>query len=425
MAAPRPRVWSAVRAASRRAAPNPIASRVAASSPFRPARAVVAAAIAIVGVLVAAPSARAQGVPFDVTAQTIASTAPIAAFVDGAVDQFKSGDREKVEQARAQLLLPLAGGPGAKSQAFLTAYSKELNRRLMPIAKGKDPHAKLNAGLVIIRAAEQGRSPELSPVIAALIADPSPAIITYGMRAAGEVIVPALASASLAQKDVLVPAIAKAVAENPESPAVVFEAYQALTSIVLNRGAAESVGAGAVANATPRLVDAIHQLMNARLAQYAAGGIVEPAAELSGMNFLARSATYNACSPQQKLTSVREMVDVAVAAAAALDQNQSSAARNRTREDALRNAVKGAASALGVIARIENKNDLLKDTASVNGLGSATPASAYVSAAGQVQTTAMAAFPAMAKLAPSTATAPVAEQPTMGQPTMGQPTTER
>jgi hypothetical protein len=215
-----------------------------------------------------------------------------------------------------------------------------------------------------------------------------------------------LANAAQATGDVLVPAIVRSLKANPESPAVAFEAYQALTSIAL-RGA-DNVSAAAIAGATPRIVDAVQALLDARVAQYRAGGIVEPAAEQSGFSFRARRKTDETSTPAQRVKTIRAMLDIAAGAGETLTREQGNAVRNRVRQDALRNAIKGSAQALGVIAQIENKPDLIREANAIRDLGNATPAAAYAAAVAKMQSEAVRAFPAVAE---APATAPVERRP--------------
>lgn len=386
-----------------------LASTAAAPIAFARRRAaIVAAACLSLGLF--ATAARAQNLPFDVRAATITTTAPIADYVTKAAAEIASGDRDRVMAGRQTLLVPLERNKN-QSPAFFNAYARELAEKLMPIAEGKDPHAKLNVAVIAMRAGDQSHSPALSPLVAKLAADPSPAVSTFGIRAASTILLYALGNPATAERDPLLGAVAAAVNENPESDSVVFEAYQALTTPLLDKTMMQAAGPANVDAATPRIVDSVQKLMENRLKQYAAGDIVEPAAELQGITLLTRQQTWPVCTPAQKARTVQLVAGILDASSNQLVSTLASGVtQNRTRAEALRNTIKGAAGGLGVVGQQAPANKGLIDaTSAFKNFGSSTPAADYRAAAEKAIAQARAAYPAAegATTAPATqSTAP-------------------
>ena len=372
-----------------------LASTAAAPNAFARRRASILAAACLTLASLAGRATAAVNFPFDVRAQTITTTAPIADYVGRAVTDMNSGDRDRVMAGRQSLLAPLERSLN-QSPAFFSAYSRELSEQLLAVASGKDPHAKLNAAIVAMRAGDLSHSPALSPLIAKLAADDSPSVSTFGIRAASTILLYALGNPTTADRDPLLGAIAAAVQENPESDAVVFEAYQALTTPLLTKDVSQAAGAGNVETATPRIVDAVQKLMELRLKQYAAGDIVEPAAELQGVTLLTRQQTFPICTAAQKARTVQLVAGLLDAAANQLVTTLSGGvAQNRYRAEALRNTIKGAAGGLNVVGQQPPANKSMVDASGpIKLLGSATSAADYRAAADKAVAAARAAYPA-------------------------------
>ena len=213
------------------------------------------------------PSARAIAVLLASVSLAFVS-APLRAQVsaealNAAVADMSSGDRDKVMAGRESLVKLL--NAARTNPPALTSFSRDIGVALVPIATGNDPHAKLNAAIVVQRVAEQSGAVSLADLSTKLISDSSPAVSAYGLRAASYIVPRMLMTAP---SDPIVNAIVGSVQAHPQSEAVAIESYAAIVRILNDRTAGETLTPAGVNAATPRAVDAVHKLLAARIAQY-------------------------------------------------------------------------------------------------------------------------------------------------------------
>jgi hypothetical protein len=298
------------------------------------------------------------------------------ATVAAAVADLKSGDRDKVVAGRTSLLAVL--NAARTNPPALAGFAKDLNTQLMPVALGNDPHAKLNAAIVVLRVTDQAASPDLAPLVAKLVGDSSSAVSAYGLRAASNVLPRMLSAPKAAENNPIVPAIVGSVSAHPESEAVAIEAYNAIVRVLNDRTAGETLTPAGVDAATPRAVDALLPLLSARIAQYGKGTLVEPNAEQPAASFLGKRKTFELSTPPQRTTTIRTLLQLMnVAGAEMVEVSKVNSPTSRLRLNDLRNLVKTTAGSLSVISELSQKPALQELARKVAGYGGATPVTEY------------------------------------------------
>lgn len=297
------------------------------------------------------------------------------ATVNAAVADLGSGDRDKIAAARGTLLTTL--NAARTNPPALASFAQSLGTGLMPVASGNDPHAKLNAAIVVQRVAEQSGAQELAPVIIKLISDSSPAVSAYGLRAASSVLPRALAGPKFSPDDPMITAIVGAVNAHPDSEAVADETYVAIVKVLNDRTAGEVLTPTGVAAATPRAVEALHKVIAARTAQFGSGALTEPAAELPAVAFLGRQNTFNVSTPAQRTATITVLLRLMEAAADEMSKVPPNTPTTRIRLTDLRNVVKSAGGSLMVIAELAQKPNLRTSAQKAKDLGTATPVNEY------------------------------------------------
>jgi hypothetical protein len=352
-----------------------------------------------------APSLLAVTLLVSSPAVALAQTASGAnAAIAKAIAELNSGDRERVMAGRKALI---DGMIGLRDPQALGQYAADVASAVPSVLQGSDPHAKLNAAIAVQRIADQTGSVAMAPVVSMLIADPSPAIATYGLRAASNVLPRVLANAALESEIKLVDKIIAAVSSHPSSEAIATEAYAALTKTLSDRDAANLLGANVVTLATPRVIDGINALNRQRMAMEA-GSISEPIADLTGVNFLSRQGNWalmNQSQRDQSMTSLLRTVRRSVEEMQAIEARRTPGP-DRERLLAARALNRAAIQGLGVYAspQLLNNAELRKTTALVASLNNGSPTSEYDRISRAVVADFVAAFPAMkAGLDPTTA----------------------
>ena len=312
----------------------------------------------------------------------VAGTVPAAraqvtsAAVAAAVSDLNSRDRDKVVAGRTALLALL--NAARTNPPALATFAKDLNTQLMPIATGNDPHAKLNAAIVVLRVTDQNASSDLAPLIAKLIGDSSSAVSAYGMRAASNVLPRMLSAPKAADNNPIGPAIVAAVTAHPTSEAVAMEAYAAIVRLLNDRTAAEALTPAGVDAATPRAVDTLLPLMAARSTQYGKGTLVEPNAEQPAASFLGKRKTFELSTPAQRTATIRTLLRLMDAAGVEMvEVSKVNSPTSRLRLNDLRNLVKTTAGSLSVISELSQKPALQEFARKVAGYGGATPVAEY------------------------------------------------
>jgi hypothetical protein len=324
-----------------------------------------------------APALAQNAPPFDVTAQNYPSTVVIDSWVDAQAKDLASGDRDKVVAARQAL--SLTGSAPNKSAAFLQIYGKAINAKLMPVAEGRDAHAKLNAAMVANRVADMGSTAEVIPLVVRLIGDDSAGVALYGVRAASSMIPKALADTNRPGRDRLVPALLGAMKKHADSEAVVAECYQAMVRVLAAGGQNAQLPQNVVVAATPPVIEGLVQLLEQRAPAFGAGDIVEPMAEGPAISFLARPASWAAMNPQTQARAVKVILAIANGAVKELEfENNRKPTQSRVRIQAIQALLKTPiAQSLSVIASQVQNPTLNAEVDKLKALGVLSPPAAW------------------------------------------------
>lgn len=327
------------------------------------------------------------------------------ASVADAIANFTSGDREKVVAGRQALLSRLSGNP---APTVLIAYAREVSSALMPVVNGEDPHAKLNAAIFLQRLADQSGSTDLAPPIAALIKDESPAIAAWGLRASANVLPRVLGNPVLANNDQLLPAIYDALAKHASNEAVAIDVYAALTKVLAGPNAERDLGAAAIREATPRVVDALHKVIASRVVDFGTGNVAEPGAEgQAAVGFLARASTWQAMSDAQKTKTVGMLLALLDGAAAEMAAIKEPNAAGRGKMAGVRGLLQFTAQGLEVISNLANKGaDVAEKVAKLKTIGAGMTPAQVTALVSDAETALAAAFPGAVAPATQSATTP-------------------
>lgn len=293
--------------------------------------------------------------------RAMAQTAAASGSVSDAIASLASGDREKVVAARSTLIGRLAGNPSANT---LNTLARDLAAGVMPVVNGNDPHAKLNAAIVVQRLADATGSLDLAPAIARLINDESPAVAAFGLRASANVLPRVLGNAVTANQDVILPAITNALAKHAANEAVAIDAYTALTRVLAAPGAEASLGSNVVREATPRIVDTLLKVIGSRITDFGSGSVAEPGAEGQlAVVFLSKASTWGLMSEQQKTRTIGVLIGLLDATAAEYAAIKDPQGAGRPKIEGLRSSAKFTAQGLSVISSLTGKPASLKEAA--------------------------------------------------------------
>jgi hypothetical protein len=157
---------------------------------------------------------------------------------------IQSGGASAQQAARAELIRV-----GEKTFATPT-YPPSLAAALMPVVTSGNTRAKLNAAIVLERAAARTASPSLLPAVTALLDDRCDAVALWGVKAARPLIAAGGATSSW-----LAPQVVATVKAHPSSGPIAEEAYAALLCDPLQ----------------PMLVDSILATLQMRISAYGTG----------------------------------------------------------------------------------------------------------------------------------------------------------
>jgi hypothetical protein len=265
-------------------------------------RLTAAALFAGIATISIAGLAPAQSLRFDPTAADVSAQLPaIDEHVAVAMAELAGTDRVASVKARDRLVAPLrATGASEPSANFLDAYARVVASRFDETLAKTDVHARVNLAIAVSRVAERTRSPRLVPAVTRLLKDESTAIVLWGLRAASP-LVPANAATPEAP---LVNLVVETTTRFPESGPIVSEAYSALIPASLD--IPEFRDAAIVS----RLVSALHQILENRLAGYGAGSIPEPSADGKGMRFVTDFRVWAVVSPDQRIASIQYLAQL-------------------------------------------------------------------------------------------------------------------
>jgi hypothetical protein len=264
-------------------------------------------AAAVMGaLLICLPAARAADLSKDIrTADNEDQyTSEIASYVQGQTAVIAS-DADPAQSSRArENLLDNVRGLVAPSPAFLDSYEAQLNQSLGNLlAPANSIRVRLNAAIVVAEVAGIAQDAQMSQLVVKELNDPSEAVVLWGLKAAREVIPPALGVPSL--KVQLIKAVLGAIFRLPASGPVVSAGYNALA-------------VGDKPNQSPvDLIAPIQRVLDWRIKQYATGIPPEPPADAIATSFLTERVVWTQ-APAQQIGTAQRIVNLVVAATTAL-----------------------------------------------------------------------------------------------------------
>jgi hypothetical protein len=257
---------------------------------------------------VPAPAGPAGNIDALKSSPNVATAVPtIAAHIKAQVAKLTSGDPAAAAQGRDELIDNVSPGRVAPSPAFLAEFARQLDTGIAPALQHENEYVRLNAGIVIARAAERTDSPALRSATLTLLNDKSRNVVLWGVKSAGFVIPAILRSAGKA--DDLLGAVVKAVATHGHGAIggpIVVEAYEALTINALSSNAKRRPTPAMITTVIPYM----HQLLQQRVLAYQKGIPPEPAAESRGTLFLVDGTVWGLHTPPQRVTSIQAMSDI-------------------------------------------------------------------------------------------------------------------
>jgi hypothetical protein len=212
----------------------------------------------------------------------------------------QDADPKKTSTARDSLIDEIRGLVDP-SPAFLDAYEAELLTQMPPLLANPSVRVRLNAAIVVAEVAAKSQDAQLSNLIITELNDASEAVVLWGLKAAHEVIPPALGVPNL--KVQLITAVIKA-AQRLASGPVISAAYRAL-----------AVGDQPPAQPA-ELITPVQNLLAWRIQQYATATPPEPPADARGTKFLTERNVWLTQTPRQQRTTVQLIVNLIGAAAA-------------------------------------------------------------------------------------------------------------
>jgi len=265
----------------------------------RSIRLCVASGLLGLGVLTSVGHAQTPQLPENV--RTSADAGPfrgqIADFVNGHVSKMKSGTPAELSASRDALVAAVGGQP---SISFNELYADAVNTAIPTLLKVGKVAVRVNAAIVVTRVAERTSSARLAPVVKALLSDDSPGVAIWAMRAARPLVLSILSDPILASNN-LVPAVIEAVRKHISAGPVAAEAYNALTSALLDRSVRSTFTTPQLQKLVPVIIDAVQTIYEIRVKLYEQGIPPEPSVDGKGaMLFLLDTQNWQIASDKQK-----------------------------------------------------------------------------------------------------------------------------
>jgi hypothetical protein len=264
--------------------------------------------------LIAGTPARSLAADLSKDIRTATDLTPYAASISGYVhDQValigKDEDPKQSSTARDSLIDEVRGLVDPSPQ-FLDAYEAELRTQLTPLldsATTPNVRVRLNAAIVVANIAAKSEDAQLAQLVVKELNDPSEAVVLWGLKAAHDVLPPALSVPNL--KVQLIAAIKKA-AERLATGPIVAASYNALAI-------SDKPG-----QSPADLIEPVQSLLAWRIAQYAGAVPPEPPADSRATTFLTQQSVWSIQSQAQQLITAQQLVDLIGAAAVDLGTAQ-------------------------------------------------------------------------------------------------------
>jgi len=209
-------------------------------------------------------------------------------------------DPANMSLGRNHLIASSTATQPGPSAAFSQAYDSALNGALLVALGNSSPDVRLNAAIIAAKATFNAKtanvaSAALAPLILKLINDRDDATCLWAIKAAGNVVVPALAARNPALLNAIVPAV---IAHGYKGP-MVDEAYQALDP-------SAAAGNSAVQQA---LIGQILDLFAKRVAICATQVPDAPSAERWASLFLSNRGNWTVMNASQQLQTMQLIVN--------------------------------------------------------------------------------------------------------------------
>ncbi|MFT3787182.1 MAG: hypothetical protein QM770_13600 [Tepidisphaeraceae bacterium] len=246
-------------------------------------------------------STTASKYPFSVTAPnyTGGQATPVVDYVQKQADALAGKESDKWVDARRALLAP-ADDPNA-TPAFQAFYASTVNDKLSAVYSGAMPPGKLNMAIVAEGVARKSKSVALLPLISSLLAEDSPALVSWGLKAASP-IVPQIQNNPVASNvQPFMQAIVAAPLKFLGSGEVIEDTYRALT-FEMNQG---QLPKPLQERAAPPLIDAVLGVLDNRLDAFKGGVPPAPRAELEAFRFLRNTWNFPTITKTQKADTLR------------------------------------------------------------------------------------------------------------------------
>lgn len=160
-----------------------------------------------------------------------APAAPILQdFLATEVPLLADADPKVQSEARRHLEHAVVAPGGAPATVvYGAAYARALGAQLMPLLKSPVLRTRLNAAIVLDHVASHLANPSsLAPAVTVAASDNTEAVALWGVKAAKWIIPGQLDLPPMVRDKALIPAILKAVRDNPQSSAIIDDAYDAL-----------------------------------------------------------------------------------------------------------------------------------------------------------------------------------------------------
>jgi hypothetical protein len=175
-----------------------------------------------------------EKVPYSVKSSSSPSHVAVKGFIDKQVADLASEDPTTQKLARDTLIYDIEAHSGAAATSqYQTEYASDLGPALVPLLKSKSLRTRINAGVVATEVASRiihtdGASASgLTPAVLAMLADPQPAVVLWGVKAAKFVMATDILyggkPAPIAKE------LVKAVETHGDSGPIVEEAFASLT----------------------------------------------------------------------------------------------------------------------------------------------------------------------------------------------------
>lgn len=269
-------------------------------------------------------------------------TAGDASPFRGPIDKFNAEQVERLRQhnedsrsARDELSRQAESTPGLQvSASFQLVYTESVIAAVSPLLNNKQSvEDRLNAAIIIARNASATKSLNMQPAVVTLLADESPAVALWGVKAAGSLLPTVLQGGLAAAREQLTSGIVNAVKNHPTSGPIVQDAYRALDL----SGVTPALPAAGLNKAT----DAMNAILAERVNQYVVAVPTDVQVDRDPANYLWRSPVLAAAQAKQREESVQNLVNLLAVAGARAQQAKVAAER-----DNLQRVAEAAAGAL-------------------------------------------------------------------------------